>query len=271
MTVIVGRDDDKVEFNFPKGLLCSRSKWFEKAFREGRFVEGRARTITLPDDPPSAFMAFEYYIYTNDLSFLDLTSPSTRHHVDFSSHLQHCFEVWVLADKYYMPGLQNAVMLRACEVLKSDRCTKITDEMLAFCFQNTTRGSPLRTIAADYIVRCIEDDGQCMEDFDAVSGLDGVASEIYKAKTAYHITVGHFPRYSKAVKNEHLLLVDDSAAIPSDTLQGYSRWRDSTLCEECGLWDADVRCRVGCMQNKCCSNTRNYRVICDDCLVGTYR
>ncbi|KAK4542970.1 hypothetical protein LTR36_005968 [Oleoguttula mirabilis] len=199
VTVIVGQDQEQVEFNFPKALLCSRSAWFDTAFREGRFVEGKAGRITLPDDSPSAFMAFEYYVYFEDLAYVDLMSLPDDHD-EWREHFEHCIEVWVLGDKYHMPGLQNTIMLRACEVLKRKMDTVFSLDALTLCFQHSTRGSPLRKIAADYIVHKIECEGMRIDDWELCFGFDGFFAEIYESKSCFHDLPSHdFPRYKKAV------------------------------------------------------------------------
>jgi len=134
VTVIVGQGSDSVEVDFPKPLLCSRPAWFDKAFREGGFAEAAAGRIRLQDDSPKAFMAFEYYVYFNDIAYIDLTSLPDQDETQWSEHLEHCFEVWVLGDKYHMPGSQNAAMLRASEVLNRDNHVEITDETHTLCF-----------------------------------------------------------------------------------------------------------------------------------------
>ncbi|CAK1365224.1 unnamed protein product [Cercospora beticola] len=72
----------------------------------------------------------------------------------FVDQLETCIETWIFANKYSMCFLQDAAMLAFCWHLQlaTGNAVGLPASCLALCFSQTAEGSPLRKLAADYIV-----------------------------------------------------------------------------------------------------------------------
>ena len=201
--VKVGHGNDAKQFRFPKALLCSRSTWFRTAFQGARFSEGATNIVHLPEDCPRTFEAFQFFIFEQDLVFVDLNEKQTG----LEEELDLCFKIWILGDKYLMPGLQNCVMQRICSILiwrhnESSETIDIPRSTLALAFDRTQRKSALRTIAVDYILNCVLNGGKSVEEFDDLSIFDGYACELFETQRLYNSAkVAEFPRYQQPLEH----------------------------------------------------------------------
>lgn len=274
VTVSVGGGTGKKTLNIPKALLCKAS-WFDRALQEGTFKEGATSHIELPEDSPHAFEAFQYYLYHDDLAFENVGDNEPL----AIQQLELCCLVWVFGDKYAIPGLQNAAMLRACELLVKHDTTFPVDIMTK-CYSSTTKGSPLRKLVADCVVQATQDSGADVACYERLASYGGFLEDVLSAQNAYHTGEKQwvFPRYLKPFKFTDIFFVAaEPAGIGAAIRKGYSNLamhaqRGDTLCQECGIGEAEHRCADSSCQSKrtrCgCCGSEDIQRLCAKCVEG---
>ncbi|KAF2181939.1 hypothetical protein K469DRAFT_752393 [Zopfia rhizophila CBS 207.26] len=134
--LLVGKDE--VPFDAHIELLCACSPFFDNALH-GRFVEAETKMIPLPDDDPDTFTEFLSWMYNRRI-FADNTKPGW---LELS-------RLWVMADKYQVPELQNNVMELFPTKFEAMKCKgNVHPIVLDFVYDNTTADSPLRKMIVD--------------------------------------------------------------------------------------------------------------------------
>ncbi|KAG4443028.1 hypothetical protein IFR05_001482 [Cadophora sp. M221] len=131
VTFLVGPDQAK--YIMHKKVVCHYSPVLEAAFKSG-FIEGTTQTCKLEDINEETFALFMQWIYTQKIEL----------HVDSDGKLNAGIlpPLWVLAEKLIMPRLQNATINLIDSV--NLRSALIDTDSLAYIYENTTTGSPLR-------------------------------------------------------------------------------------------------------------------------------
>lgn len=66
-------DPSKMTFTIPKGLICSRSEYFQRVFG-GDFIEGKAGVLELDDVTPRTFRCFIGWLYCHRI-FIEELQP----------------------------------------------------------------------------------------------------------------------------------------------------------------------------------------------------
>ena len=97
VTIIVGGGSNQRTLAIHRTLLTSRSKFFEAAFN-GSFKEAGEKRMVLPEDDPSLFDDFVYWLYKDSLP----GAPYRRDPVPL-------FPLYTLADRYDIPALQAEI------------------------------------------------------------------------------------------------------------------------------------------------------------------
>ena len=93
-------------------IVLSRCRFFESCFEHG-FKETESRLITLDDDDPDALEAVLTFLYTMSASFLDDKEETCWTNTkNVSELMQYLVNVAILADKYSLPMLLEAVKVR---------------------------------------------------------------------------------------------------------------------------------------------------------------
>ncbi|KAF2278662.1 uncharacterized protein EI97DRAFT_456118 [Westerdykella ornata] len=92
--------EDETPFDAHIELLCAHSPFFDNALK-GRFQEAETKIIALPEDDPDSFSDLLSYVYTKRISVDEKAT----------TWMDLC-KLWVMADKYQIPALQNAVMAK---------------------------------------------------------------------------------------------------------------------------------------------------------------
>ncbi len=100
------------EFVVHKDLICHYSPFFAGAFNSS-FSEGQTQTMTFDDVHSVPFGVLVNWIYTQTIANEEGKKP----------HIQCLGMVWILADRFLMPKLQNAVMDILVEELVAGRQT----------------------------------------------------------------------------------------------------------------------------------------------------
>ncbi|KAL8998054.1 MAG: hypothetical protein Q9169_002822 [Polycauliona sp. 2 TL-2023] len=100
VTVEVG--SSKVPFVFHKGLICSRSRFFEAAIN-GSFREATTQSVHLKDDDPDVFDMVHKWFYTNRITI----ASDGKDEMAKGSRLLNAY---ILADKLDIPFLCDTVI-----------------------------------------------------------------------------------------------------------------------------------------------------------------
>ena len=117
-------------FSIHKNFICHYSPYFNAAFN-GSFIEGETQSLDMEANP-RVFSVFVNWIYSQKLEEEDIE--------DLDSDAQ--FQLWILADRLLVPKLQNATMRL---LLLNKRRPSLKRGTLQYVYENTTKGSPLRT------------------------------------------------------------------------------------------------------------------------------
>ncbi|KAH0845579.1 hypothetical protein AYO21_05508 [Fonsecaea monophora] len=96
--VLITVGKEKVKFGVHKEILVSQCSFFDKCLRGG-MKEAQENAVTLWDDDPGAFGVLVEWMYTSRLDHLRRPGGVL-------------VNAYVLADKYGMPALQNAIVDR---------------------------------------------------------------------------------------------------------------------------------------------------------------
>ncbi|KAK0100224.1 hypothetical protein ONS95_008189 [Cadophora gregata] len=165
VTFLVGPGPDPTEFIAHKEFVCRHSKVLEAAFNSG-FIEGQSQTYRLEDTSPAAFRLLMEWFYLEKLTLLQ-TSPGyvldvTDMQQEFNEDMSLA-ELWVLAEKFAMPVLQNKIIDSMQQiVLIGD---SIPSRTFQYIYANTAAGSALRKYAVKTCVR-YRNEGQYSENAD---------------------------------------------------------------------------------------------------------
>lgn len=100
-----------VKFCIHKKFICYHSPFFAAAFN-GPFIEGETQTMKLDDVDAKTFGIFTNWLYTQDLM-----DGSGEYLIDIADLSQ----LWILAQRFLMPRMQNQVMRVLHSALK--RCS----------------------------------------------------------------------------------------------------------------------------------------------------
>lgn len=254
MTVTVGVAPDSKTYTVPKPLLRTIT-WFDTALREAQFKEGATNHIKLPDDSAEAFEAFIYYLYHDRLAFetvdCETVDCETAEGVG-EEQFELCCKTWIFGDKYNIPGMQNAALMRVCELL-INVTLDISPQLMETCYSSTTKNAPLRKVIGDYIIWLVQEKEVPMATYESLALYSGFLEDIYDAQNAYHknsdfefgLQGKEFPRYDKPIKYQHLFCLETAIDEKERVVhRENSDWvvSGTTLCQECGLVKVDSRC-----------------------------
>jgi hypothetical protein len=126
----------------PTDLICYQSPVFKAAF-EGQFLEGRTLTMTLDDVDSKLFGLLVHWFYTEDVFIKDLEVVNNK------TISQECLDknsillanLWLLADRFLIPLLQNNIM----DVLLSSNWSSTSEgvfDLVLYIYESTEHGSP---------------------------------------------------------------------------------------------------------------------------------
>jgi len=109
---------------------------------------------TTPDDSPQLIQITINWMYQNEISIPESMVPDRRcDRYDKNSGPGLLVKLYVIGQKYQMPTLRNDV-LDATSIWMNNMDYGMTVEALAYAWENTAEGSPLRTpllnIVKDY-------------------------------------------------------------------------------------------------------------------------
>ncbi|CZT46405.1 uncharacterized protein RSE6_06829 [Rhynchosporium secalis] len=145
------------EFKVHKENVCAYSPVLEAAFNS-TFLEGLSQTYQLKDVDPDVFRMLVQWFYTRPLKVYDIDDADDIDMFEAHRRLEeqdlHLAQLWVLADRLLVPGLQNEIV----DILqKFQRTARLASTLwIPFVYENTAAGSPLRKLAVDYALFCLD-------------------------------------------------------------------------------------------------------------------
>lgn len=126
------------------------------AFSNTQFIEGKTQTYRLDDVRPNCFRLFVQWIYTQDFDLYtpkrrDLEAKPPKYDVFTSIITQDVdfAELWVLGDKFMIPGLQNKAIDK---LLANSSLNVYNPAWFRYAYENTNDSSTLRKWAVDYSI-----------------------------------------------------------------------------------------------------------------------
>ncbi|KAL8708673.1 MAG: hypothetical protein Q9220_006498 [cf. Caloplaca sp. 1 TL-2023] len=148
VTILVGKT--QTPFQIHKGLLCSKSTYFQAAFN-GSFKEATDGSIHLIDEDPDMFQYYVLWVYNQNFQ-KDIEDDD-------------CFYLYLMADKFGSEALQNLIMDTICDrchnsnydcgesgqdkVAKQYKEYPVRPKTINFVYDNTLPGSVLRSVLVD--------------------------------------------------------------------------------------------------------------------------
>ena len=111
----------------------------KKAFNSP-FIEGMTKTYKLEDTTPAAFALFVRWLYTQDIE----DAMAANDHKEISAYYAALVRLWILAEKFMLSRLQNAVL----EVLEKLRISTKSFPILQYeyVYEHTSNDSALRQL-----------------------------------------------------------------------------------------------------------------------------
>jgi hypothetical protein len=105
-------------------------------------VEGQTQELELEDIQPQAFNIFVNWLYTQEIKDVHGKIPTKN---------KLC-ELWILADRFLIPKLQNQAMLY---LGRPTTQKSISTSCAQRVYSSTAKGSPLRNFVADLLANSI--------------------------------------------------------------------------------------------------------------------
>jgi hypothetical protein len=102
-----GHDECKTVF-VHKNYLCRFSKYFRAALNNPAFAEAESQEVDLEETGTEAFDNYLHWVYHGSIPPFE---PINLH------QLQDFLRLWIFADKYIVPNLQNNVMSHMIKLL----------------------------------------------------------------------------------------------------------------------------------------------------------
>ncbi|KAH8820631.1 hypothetical protein F5884DRAFT_56879 [Xylogone sp. PMI_703] len=118
-------------------LLCDCSPYFDELLKN-RYSETALAPVNLPDYEPDIFVEFLNWLYLGQI-FQGEVQPT----------LLKFLQLWVMAEKFQMPTLQNHVIARCKLRIEGKKNAALGIEPITYVYNNTTLSSPLRPLVAE--------------------------------------------------------------------------------------------------------------------------
>lgn len=143
-------------------MACHASPVFKAAFNSG-FIEGQSLTYRLDDVQPEAFKLLAQWMYsrTYDIHWaIDEVDTGMEKNITYEDiEIKELFDkqtddlvsLWILADRFILPRLQNRVITSLYSLLLINRSNaKVYTGWIPIAFAGTCAGSKLRLFALQY-------------------------------------------------------------------------------------------------------------------------
>ncbi|KAL3457297.1 hypothetical protein BJX64DRAFT_20384 [Aspergillus heterothallicus] len=121
-------------------LLCDKSPFFNNLYRDRTVSTIPEVPISLPDADPDVFAEIISWMYQGQLN----------NELSYQSRLTFLFELWVLAEKFEIPALQNQVITFCKTRVETKTNTALpTIQTIEYAYTKTKPFSPLRRFLVD--------------------------------------------------------------------------------------------------------------------------
>jgi hypothetical protein len=145
-------DEDPDPFLINLDLICE-VPYFANAFR-GAFTESESKTITLRDVDRSTVSDFLDWVRAlpkpRTRRERTLGPPHSPRRLEHPSRLAPLVKLWVFADKYRVPKLQNQAMAKIADLYSVYDGKNIQPSLIGYVYDNSQLDSPLRRIIVDF-------------------------------------------------------------------------------------------------------------------------
>jgi len=122
-------------------LLCHHSPFFRKVFYSKTSTSSRTQSFGLPEEEDAPFKTFVGWLYSSSL-------PVPREEADLGT----CFDLYLMAEKFEIPGLIADVLQVVREWYKySDTYPGL--RRVQYIYANTDEGSPMRHMLVHAVAR----------------------------------------------------------------------------------------------------------------------
>ena len=139
-----------------KDLLFLYSDCFRAMFES--FREALENAVELPDTTEETFDLFILWLYTRRLrDDDDQDNDGNNANGDSSTIVHESIILWIFADKYQIPLLQNNIIDMLLERFKNG-AAKLSWLTVNMAYDNTVASSPLRKMITDVMAYCVEFD-----------------------------------------------------------------------------------------------------------------
>jgi hypothetical protein len=148
VTFIIGTE--KAEFIVHREYICHYSVVLRAAFNNERFIEGKTQTYIIDDTTAKAFRLLVQWVYSQSIitdadkddetrTILEKETPEWR-----QKEWRSLLELWMLADKFNLPRLQNLAMDKL--ILHQDMSEDVgcLARHFTFVWYNTVWDTPLQ-------------------------------------------------------------------------------------------------------------------------------
>lgn len=161
--------------------LCSASEYFVKAIKNEHLGTGNIGVLKFPEDKEDEWKVLLFWIINRELPTID-HFPGFEHRANKPSSgsqamQQILYQCWILADKYFMPRLQNAVMKKLLYKLDEEaQCMTAADNAL----RSHTTGSIIGRLACEGVVELVYGGAAAYkpDDLDVLDGIPGAIASI---------------------------------------------------------------------------------------------
>ncbi|PMD39676.1 hypothetical protein L207DRAFT_583536 [Hyaloscypha variabilis F] len=140
VTFIVGKEGETGKFTAHKEVVCYHSKVLNAAFNSTS-VEGQTQTYRL-EDTSEVFKLFMQWIYFQRLTLKQRDDTRKLEKGEYNAESLSLVALWVLADKFCMPRLQNFTLKTIEDI--SEKHSSICTPSFNYVYENTAPGSLLR-------------------------------------------------------------------------------------------------------------------------------
>ncbi|TGO39278.1 hypothetical protein BHYA_0057g00460 [Botrytis hyacinthi] len=154
VTFVAGTGDKQETFQIHKQIACENSEVWNRAFNSV-FVEGQTQTYRIEDTGPEVFRLLTQWVYREKFDHIHSGDWDASHCDDFASMVQCMVEdsallhLWVLAEKFLIPRLQNYTMRILCN--KVFICNpNLSSKDCRYVYDNTADGSALRRFLIEH-------------------------------------------------------------------------------------------------------------------------
>jgi hypothetical protein len=195
VTIHVGQGSSTATFTVHADFLTNCSSFFRSSFN-GQFAEAKSSTMTYPETTPSAFGLFLDWAYRHQLTLRN-TSISLIDYVD----------LWLLADKLNIPGLQASAIAAIERHATRERLQELDFEKI---WDQTMDGYQLRETVLENIARHMPElpltkrypDEMLIELFKVLQKYRARAREPLKDGNDYKVLNGHLTGTHHVAGNE---------------------------------------------------------------------